>query len=137
MHKKIFVLGAISGMLAVALGAFGAHLLKKYLPPAEMAIYQTAVEYHFYHTAGLFIAGFLYKFYRHQNFKWAAWFFGLGILLFSGSLYFLQLFKTSSSPTPRWLGGVTPFGGVCFMLGWGIIASYFLFDKSQKSRSDS
>lgn len=130
MHRTIFLWAAVSGILAVAIGAFSAHALKKYLGPEDMAVFKTGVEYHFYHTMALFIAGILYKHYHNSLFSIAALCFGTGILFFSGSLYALKLTKLSSTGEERWLGSLTPFGGIMFIAGWVLIAIYFL--KSRK-----
>jgi uncharacterized membrane protein YgdD (TMEM256/DUF423 family) len=129
MHKKFFTLAAILGLLAVSIGAFGAHKLREYLKPADMEVFNTGVQYHFYHTFGIFIAAILYKIYHHNNFKWAALLFALGILLFSGSLYALKLTALTSTGETKWLGAITPIGGVCFIAGWACIAFYFILDR--------
>jgi uncharacterized membrane protein YgdD (TMEM256/DUF423 family) len=129
MHKKFFTLAAILGVLAVAIGAFGAHKLKEYLKPADIEVFNTGVQYHFYHTIGIFIAAFLYKIYHHGSFKWAAILFALGILFFSGSLYIMKLTAAGSGGEVKWLGAITPIGGVAFIAGWASIAFYFILDK--------
>ncbi len=100
---------AVAGLLAVALGAFGAHGLKEILDRhGTTAIWQTAVFYHFIHAVMLFIlAG------RPMS-SWGPWFsFVVGIVIFSGSLYVLAI------TGQRWLGAITPLGGVSFLIGWG------------------
>jgi uncharacterized membrane protein YgdD (TMEM256/DUF423 family) len=131
MHKKIFVLAAILGLLAVALGAFGAHLLKKHLEAEDLAVYNTGIQYHFYHALAIICVGFLYKQYHHKTLIWSARFFLIGIILFSGSLYIMQFIKAAGAPSVKWLGAITPIGGMALMLGWGFIAMYFLFDKKR------
>lgn len=130
MHRTIFLWAAVSGVLAVAIGAFGAHGLKKYLEPEDLAVFKTGVDYHFYHTGAMFIAGILYKQYHHKLLSISALCFGTGILFFSGSLYALKITKISSSGEERWLGSLTPFGGLMFIAGWLLIAIYFI--KSRK-----
>lgn len=126
MHKTIFLWAAFSGILAVAIGAFGAHGLKKYLTPEDIAIYKTGVDYHFYHTLALFVAGILYKHYHHRILALSAVAFGTGIIFFSFSLYILTLTKMSSSGEEKWLGAITPFGGISFIAGWLMMGIYFL-----------
>lgn len=98
---------------AVAFGAFGAHIVQEMLTPERFDVYQTGVEYHFYHALGLLIAGAVSM--HFNNNKWisrSAGFFVAGILIFSGSLYILTLTNTG------WLGAITPIGGVAFIMGW-------------------
>jgi uncharacterized membrane protein YgdD (TMEM256/DUF423 family) len=111
---KIFLLlGSLSALLAVMLGAFGAHVLKRSLTPELMATYETAVDYHFYHTLGLLVVALLtLHFPSSILLKWSGWLMILGILIFSGSLYALSV---SGS---HWLGGITPLGGTAFITGW-------------------
>lgn len=99
------------GFLAVTLGAFGAHSMKAILAQNGTAsIWETAVFYHFIHTVMLFILA------ERQPFKALAWWsFLIGIFLFSGSLYVL------AATGQRWLGAITPFGGLCFLIGWGCL----------------
>ena len=130
MHRSIFLWAAVSGILAVAIGAFGAHGLKPHLAPEDMAVFKTGVEYHFFHTIALFIAGILYKQYHHSLLSFSALAFATGILFFSFSLYIMKLTKISSTGEERWLGALTPFGGIAFIIGWALIAVYFL--KSRK-----
>jgi uncharacterized membrane protein YgdD (TMEM256/DUF423 family) len=117
LAKHFLVIAAFSGFLAVALGAFGAHALKGRLPPDLMTVYQTAVQYQFYHTLALLgVAVLLLQFPRHSLLVAGGGFFALGLVLFSGSLYAL------SFSGMRWLGAITPLGGLAFMLGWLALA---------------
>jgi uncharacterized membrane protein YgdD (TMEM256/DUF423 family) len=117
MQKGTLVLlAAISGFLAVALGAFGAHALKAVLQPELYLVYQTAVEYQFYHTCPLLFLGLASNQFPEKWLKWAGIAFVTGIILFSGSLYLLALSGV------RALGAITPLGGVAFLLGWGLLA---------------
>lgn len=119
MGGSIIGAGAVFAGLAVALGAFGAHGLKDRLPADLMEVYQTAVQYHFLHALALILVG-LFAAGRGDSAPpgaWgAAWAFALGILLFSGSLYALAWTGT------KWLGAITPIGGVAFLVGWGLFA---------------
>lgn len=111
------VMAALTAMLAVAFGAFGAHGLKGRLGEAELAIYRTAVDYHQWHALGLGLIGILVDRYPgSRQLRWAGWIMFAGILIFSGSLYALSLSGM------RWLGMITPLGGLCFMIAWGLMA---------------
>ena len=104
---------AISGFLAVALGAFGAHGLKQALSADMMAIFQTAVQYQSIHTLALLAIAILYKQFPGAGLlAWSGLSILLGIFIFSGSLYILSLTGI------YWLGAITPIGGFCFLLGW-------------------
>lgn len=119
LSKVYFVACAISGFTAVALGAFGSHGLKSKLSEASLGVWQTAVQYHFYHTLALFAVAILLQ--RTVTNTWLSASGGLmlgGVLLFCGSLYWLAL------GGPRWLGPITPLGGLCFMLAWLCLAVY-------------
>jgi uncharacterized membrane protein YgdD (TMEM256/DUF423 family) len=115
--KYFLVIAAFSGFLAVALGAFGAHGLKTRLSPELMAVYQTAVQYHFYHTLALLgVAMLLLRYPQHSVLLACAALLVLGLLLFSGSLYLMALSGV------RWLGAITPLGGVALLLAWLLLA---------------
>ncbi len=105
---RIFVLaGSIFGALAVMIGAFGAHALKKSLSTYEMGVFQTGSDYHFYHAIALILFGLFGK-----GRKWPGYFFIAGIIIFSGSLYLLAILHQ-----PK-LGAVTPIGGLSLIIGW-------------------
>lgn len=114
--KSILTIAAISGMLAVALGAFGAHALKKIISPDLLETYKTGVQYHFYHTFALLAVGILMHFNPSKVLKWAANLFISGIVLFSGSLYMLAMSGI------KVLGIITPFGGVAWIIAWFLLA---------------
>lgn len=106
----------VSGLLAVAIGAFGAHGLKAKLSPEMMAVYNTGVQYHFYHTLALLALALYVAATAPSRFLGLGGLcFLAGIVGFSGSLYWLAL------GGPKWLGPVTPLGGLCFMAGWLMI----------------
>ena len=114
--KKILFVGAVLMALAVLLGAFGAHALKKSLSADMLAVYTTGVEYQFYHSLGLLLIG-LTGF--HVPSKWVRWSGTLlvaGIVLFSGSLYVISLLGVKG------LGIITPIGGLAFVGGWICLA---------------
>lgn len=115
--SHILFWGAVNGFLAVALGAFGAHGLKQRLAPDLLTIYHTGVEYHFYHAMGLCIIGILTWIAPQVNlFRTAGWTMLVGIVIFSGSLYLLAI------TGQRWLGAITPFGGLAFLAAWAMLA---------------
>jgi uncharacterized membrane protein YgdD (TMEM256/DUF423 family) len=109
------VLGAGFAFLAVAAGAFGAHSLKAVLTPDMLAVFETAVRYQMYHALGLCVVGWASHQYPQVSFRATGWLFVAGIVLFSGSLYVLSLSGV------RWLGAVTPLGGVAFLAGWAAL----------------
>lgn len=109
----IIQISALSGFFGVALGAFGAHGLKQKLSVDMMAVYQTAVEYHFVHTLALLAVGILWQQWgKSTALMVSAIGFIFGILVFSGSLYVLSISGI------RWLGAITPIGGTAFLLAW-------------------
>ena len=117
MNINFISLAAIFALLAVALGAFGAHGLKGHLDEAALSVYRTAVDYHMWHALGLGLIGLLLERYPlSRRLQQAGWLMLAGIVLFSGSLYALSLTGL------RWLGMITPFGGVSFMLAWALVA---------------
>ena len=110
------VAGCLCAALGVAAGAFGAHMLKGLLEPPMLAVYDTATRYQMYHAFGIVLSGFAVHISRDARVASAGWMFLAGILLFSGSLYGVALFGV------RWLGAVTPLGGVAFIAGWLFLA---------------
>ena len=115
---KIFLfLGSISSFLAVGLGAFGVHGLRGKISPEMLAAFQTGVQYHFYHSLGLFAVAFAASYLGDTGLiRWSGWMMVLGIVLFSGSIYAL------STTGVRSLGIITPFGGTAFLAGWILLA---------------
>lgn len=111
--SDLVITGSFFMAIAVAFGAFGAHVVQDLLTPDRFEVYKTAVEYQFYHAIGLLILGLLtIQTGSNRWFKWSAYSLITGILFFSGSLYILTLTDTA------WLGAVTPLGGFAFILGW-------------------
>jgi len=117
-HRKFGLAIAIVGVAAVAIGAFGAHGLKSVLPPDRMQTYQTGVTYHFYHLLAACIAYILIVLSSSTWAVRAFWMFLLGILFFSGSIYGLACRDIIGLSSWKWLGPITPIGGVLFILGW-------------------
>ncbi len=118
MHKAFLQFTAIFGGLAVALGAFGAHALKKHLNESALGIFETAIRYQFYHVFALALTAILFKDFGGKYLSWSGNMFIAGIVLFSGSLYLLTYIKGTGKQGLDWVGIVTPFGGLAFILGW-------------------
>ncbi len=117
MLRNFIFLGALNGLITVALGAFGAHALRESLGADMVAVYDTASNYHGHHSLALLAVGLMLL--HHPDSRWlprAGWAFLIGILFFSGSLYLLAV---SGS---QWLGAVTPFGGMAYIVGWVMLA---------------
>lgn len=123
MHKFFLKIAALLAMLAVILGAFGAHALKALATDTVIAVFETGVRYQMYHAIGLFIVGILYKEYGSKILQWAGYLFVAGIVLFSGSLYLLTFIKAIDNASFLWVGAITPLGGACFIAGWGLIVT--------------
>jgi uncharacterized membrane protein YgdD (TMEM256/DUF423 family) len=116
--RSFLAIGGIAALLAVAAGAFGAHVLKARIAPELMPAFQTGVEYHFYHAFGIILVGLAaFHLPRSACLRAAGWAMLAGIALFSGSLYLLALSGI------RWLGAITPLGGAAFIAGWGLFAA--------------
>ena len=112
MDRTFFVLGAVSGFLAVALGAFAAHGLKGKLPSDLFDVFEVGARYHMYHALALLGTAWAVTRWPGTATTAAGWLFVAGTVLFSGSLYALAV--TGIRP----LGAITPLGGVCFLAGW-------------------
>lgn len=122
LNSNIFMLvAAINGFLAVTLGAFGSHGLKGKIPDAMLAVWHTAVQYHFYHVIALLLVSLVAQ--KGLPSPWlnaSSWGFTVGLILFCGSLYGIAL------GGPKWLGPITPLGGLSFMVGWLCLAYHAL-----------
>jgi len=117
MVKIWLFLAAFFGFLSVTLGAFGAHSLKNILDEYGKSVYEKAVLYQMFHSMALFAVGVLQHLFKEIPFSPAGFGFLAGILLFSGSLYVLAISGL------KWLGAITPFGGLSFLFGW----AWFIF----------
>ena len=120
MQKLFLIIGTLLAGLSVALGAFGAHGLKK-LPTVDadtIAIYQTGVQYQMYHALGLLAIGILADRFASSLFHYAGFLFIGGIVLFSGSLYLIASLKAMNKEVSTGIGILTPVGGMFFILGW-------------------
>ncbi|MSP14171.1 MAG: DUF423 domain-containing protein [Chloroflexi bacterium] len=117
MDQLFFALGSLSGAIAVALGAFGAHALKSRLAAAALDTFETGVRYQIYHAFALIAAAWAITRWPGSGLpSLAGWLFVVGTLLFSGSLYVLL------SSGRKWLGAITPFGGLALIAGWLCLA---------------
>jgi len=114
-RKTLAVAGFLLA-LATAFGAFGAHALKAYLAPEKLQVYETAVRYHFLHALGLLAIGVLLRSIDGEMLRWSAMLVLAGIVLFSGSLYLLTF------GGPRFVGTITPLGGLALIAGWVLFA---------------
>ncbi len=135
MTRRFLLMACLFGTFAVILGAFGAHILKQVLTESDLKIYKTGVEYQFYHTFALFMAAMLN---RYASKKWtniASWLFVIGIIFFSGSLYFLAVATAFELEALKPLfGPVTPLGGLLLICGW---LSLFFASLKYKDKSHS
>lgn len=118
MHKRLLQWAAVSGIIAVAIGAFGAHGLKSRVSADTLAVFETGVRYQFYHTFAVALAGILYERFKSGWVSVAGTYFLTGILLFSGSLYAIIYAKMSDFAGISKIGWVTPVGGLFFIFGW-------------------
>ncbi len=107
--------GAVAMFLAVALGAFSAHGLRQRLAPVMLAVFEVGVRYHAYHALALFAVAWVADRSPGSLAQASGWAFVLGIVVFSGSLYLLSVTGV------RWLGAITPIGGVAFLTGWALL----------------
>ncbi len=112
--QTLIAVGCLLAALAVAAGAFGAHMLKSILDPPMLAVFETAARYQMYHALGIIAAGLAGCMFDRPQVARAGWCFAAGVLLFCGSLYGVSLLGI------RWLGAVTPVGGLAFIAGWSL-----------------
>lgn len=124
MKQLVLVIGSLYGGLAVILGAFGAHAFKKILPAEKLISFETGVKYQMYHALLLIAIGLFLEFQTSLE-KSAAWSIILGTFIFSTSIYFLS-FADHWGVNLKWLGPITPLGGLLMIVGWFLLAFYFL-----------
>ena len=122
MVNLMIALGAFNAFLAVAAGAFAAHILKDTLTIEHLSVFKTAANYHLIHAIGLMVVGIISRHTPDRCNYASAIFMLCGIILFSGSLYALALTQV------KWLGMITPIGGVCFLMAWLILGFNHLLD---------
>jgi uncharacterized membrane protein YgdD (TMEM256/DUF423 family) len=118
MHKGFLRTAAVLGLLAVVLGAFGAHSLKKMVTAEAISTFETGVRYQFYHTLALLAIAILFEKFPVKSMRYAGNFFITGIVLFSGSLYALTFLQATASVGLGGVGIITPIGGLFFIAGW-------------------
>ena len=116
MEQLFFLLGSLSAFLAVAAGAFGAHGLKGRLSPELLAIFEVGVRYQMYHAFALIATAWALSRWPSTLVTAGGWLFVIGTLIFSGSLYLLSMSGV------KWLGAITPLGGLAFLAGWLCLA---------------
>ncbi len=114
--KIWLVVGAVFAALTVLIGAFGAHGLKSKVSPEYLLIFETGVRYQMYHSLALVLIGTIGYYLPQSSLAPVGYFMIAGIMIFSGSLYLLVLTNI------RWLGAVTPIGGIFFIIGWLLLA---------------
>ena len=119
--KLFLILGTLIAGLAVALGAFGAHGLKKLADAETVSIYQTGVQYQMYHALALIAVGILAQRIENAWINYAGFFFLGGIVCFSGSLYLLSSFRAMNKAVPTFVYPITPLGGILFIIGWMLL----------------
>jgi uncharacterized membrane protein YgdD (TMEM256/DUF423 family) len=119
--KMFLILGTLLAGLAVALGAFGAHGLKKLVDADTVSIYQTGVQYQMYHALALLAVGILAQRMESSLLNYAGFFFVGGIVCFSGSLYLLSSFRAMNKAVPAFVYPITPLGGLLFIVGWVLL----------------
>lgn len=117
MNNKLISIGALLAMLAVAFGAFGAHALKAQLDSYYLEIYKTGVLYHLIHALGIMMTGIIAQLVpQNRKVITSGYLMLAGVVIFSGSLYLLAI------TGQRWLGAITPIGGILFLMAWGLFA---------------
>ena len=127
MRSVFLLLSALSGFIGVAMGAFGAHGLKEILTAEMLVVYKTAVDYQMWHALALGLISIIrYQKPESALLKWAGWLMFIGILLFSGSLYLLAILNI------KWLGMITPLGGVAFLVAWILVAIFAYQSPAEK-----
>ena len=118
--KIWIVYGSFFSLLAIVLGAFGAHGLKNVLDQYSREIYEKAIYYHFIHSLAIILIAILNNQYNNINLSYSVYLFLFGIIIFSGSLYVLAITGI------KWLGAITPIGGLLFIFGWVYMIVAFL-----------
>ncbi len=124
MHSKfklLVLLTALMGMLAVTMGAFGSHYLVEKISERSLSAYKTAVQYQFYHTLAMFCTALLYRIYRIKGLFYIALYFMGGMFLFSGSIYILSLKDLLGIQNLKFIGILTPIGGLALIGSWAAI----------------
>ena len=121
MHKLFLIIGTVLAGLSVALGAFGAHGLKKVVAPEAVATYQTGVHYQMYHALAIILVAILAEKFLNSYIHCAGFFFLAGVVLFSGSLYLIVSIQALGKAVPTLIGILTPIGGMLMIIGWVLL----------------
>ncbi|MDX2481238.1 MAG: DUF423 domain-containing protein [Desulfuromusa sp.] len=116
MEKIFLILGALSACFGVAAGAFGAHVMKSRLSPEMLSVFEVGIRYQMYHAFALVTVAWVLSRWPSPMITTSGWLFVIGTILFSGSLYLLSVSGV------KWLGAITPLGGLAFLAGWIFIA---------------
>ena len=123
MKKTLLIVSGFSGVIAIGLGALGAHSLKGILTPEQLKSFETGSEYHIYHTIALLLLAALSNTLSKKTIKAISLLWGLGIILFPGSIYLLSTREVLGIDSwTVFLGPITPIGGLCFIAGWAMLA---------------
>ena len=123
MKKTLLIVSGVSGVVAIGLGALGAHSLKGILTPEQLKSFETGSEYHIYHTIALLLLVALSNTLSKKTIKATSLLWGSGIVLFSGSIYLLATREVLGIDSwTVFLGPITPIGGLCFIAGWAMLA---------------
>ena len=121
MYKLFLVIGTLLAGLSVALGAFGAHGLKKVVSAESVATYQTGVHYQMYHALAIILVAILAERFLNSYIHYAGFFFLAGVVLFSGSLYLIVSMHAMGKAVPTLIGILTPIGGMLMIIGWVLL----------------
>lgn len=136
MDKKFFLIACLFGATAVALGAMGSHMLEKLLPASKIETFKIGVRYQFYHAVVLLVLSLFQRYFTKKWLNWIGWMFVLGVLMFSGSLYFLAMSDYWGLNSLRSIvGPITPIGGVFFILGWLTMFAAGLFGRKAENEA--
>jgi len=123
MDRLFFALGALSAFIGVAMGAFAAHGLKSRLSPEMLSTFEVGARYQMYHALALIVVAWAQTRWGGTLTTASGWLFVSGTILFSGSLYVLSISGV------KWLGAITPFGGLAFLAGWACLAALYFTTK--------
>lgn len=134
-HRKFVRIGFLLAGLSVVFGAFGSHLLKKYLDEQALSTFEIGVRYQFMHALALLVLGLNHRRFNENKLSIALWLMVLGVVIFSGSLYLLSTRSIWGSDDFKFIGAITPLGGLSFILAWFILFALG-FSKGEKYSSD-
>ena len=124
MKNIVLTIASLYGMTAIILGAFGAHAFKKFLPDEKLASFEVGVRYQMYHAIALLAIGMYFQFDKSLE-RSAAWCLIAGTFVFSVSVYLLS-FADHWGANLKFLGPITPLGGLLMVVGWGLLAWIFM-----------